>query len=300
MRIGVTGGSGGIGRYVCDELMQEGHAVVSLDLAEPDFAVEFCQVDLNSLQATCSAVEGFGQIIHLAARLSSGSGHKPEEVIGGNTVSAYNVFEAARMQGIPRVVYGCSETSAGYGIQIAKLTPRYLPIDEDHEMWPHVAYSISKYFGERIGANYAKAFGLEVISLRFTMVWLSRIQKHVNNIVEHARQGADMDFLEAKDRLGAHVAVRDVGRACAAAVRFKFDPSTEMPFEAFFVSARDTFFSIPTLEAMESWYDPCPPEKDPDYFGANPYASVYDIRKAQRMLGWQPQLEWRNFEEWEM
>ena len=124
MRIGVTGGSGGIGRYVCDELMQEGHAVVSLDLAEPDFAVEFCQVDLNSLQATCSAVEGFGQIIHLAARLSSGSGHKPEEVIGGNTVSAYNVFEAARMQGIPRVVYGCSETSAGYGIQIAKLTPR--------------------------------------------------------------------------------------------------------------------------------------------------------------------------------
>ena len=300
MRIGVTGGSGAIGQYVCDELMQEGHEVTSLDLVPPSQNVNFRAVDLTVLTDTCQAVQGCDQIIHLAAIPDPFGGHTPEEIISLNTTLSYNVFEAAKREDVPRVIYGCSESSTGFGIHEVKLTPRYLPIDEEHELWPHETYSLSKYIGERIGAKYAKAYGLEVISLRYTAVWLQRVADYVHRIVDQARLGTDLTDLNDKDGMGAYIAVRDVARACAAAVRYQFGSGTELPFEPFFLSARNTFFSLPTLEVMQTVFGSCPPVKDKAYFKANPYACVFDIRKAQRMLGWRPQLDWREYEQWEM
>ena len=36
------------------------------------------------------------------------------------------------------------------------------------------------------------------------------------------------------------------------------------------------------------------------YFEENPVASVFDIRKASRLLGWEPQFDWRELEKWEV
>ncbi len=300
MRIGVTGGSGAIGRYVCDELWQEGHEAVSLDVVPARQNLPFRPVDLTILSDTCRAVEDCDQIIHLAAIPDPFGDHAPEVIMSRNTTMSYNVFEAARLAGIPRVIYGGSESSTGLGIHHVLLTPRYLPIDEAHELRPHETYSLSKYLGERIGVNYAKAFGLQVISLRYTAVWLQRTAEAARQIVDQARQGSELAHLPAKDRLGGHIAVRDVARACAAAVRYQFAPEGETPFEAFFLSARNTFFSAPTLDVMQTVFGTCPPVRDRGYFQANPYASAFDIRKAQRLLGWRPRLDWREFEKWEL
>ena len=40
MRIGVTMGSGATGQYVCNELIQEGHEVTSLDVVSPNQALQ--------------------------------------------------------------------------------------------------------------------------------------------------------------------------------------------------------------------------------------------------------------------
>ena len=300
MLIGVTGGSGAIGSYVCDELNREGHQVLSLDIVPPHQERQFRQVDLSHLPDTCQAIRGCDQIIHLAAIPDPFGGHAPEEIMSLNTTISFNVYEAARREGVQRVIYGCSESSTGFGIHHVKLTPEYLPIDEEHELWPHETYSLSKYLGERMGANYATVYGVEVISLRYTAVWLRRNMAAVSSIVEQARQGTDLANLNEKDWLGGHIAVRDVARACAAAVRYQFDPGTEHPFEEFFLAARNTFFSLPTLDVMASIYGSCPPVKDAGYFRDNPYASVFDIRKAERMLNWWPQFDWRDFEDWEI
>lgn len=300
MRIGVTGGSGDIGRYVCDELLSQGCEVFSLDVRRPAEGVSFRQADLMSLAATRDAVRGCEQVIHLAAIPDPFQGHLPEEVLGRNTVLAFNVFEAARLESVPRVVYGCSESSTGFGIHEVKLRPLYLPIDEEHEMRPHECYSVSKYLGERIGACYAAAYGLEVISLRYTAVWLRRVAQTASRLVADARQGTDLRNLDEKDWLGGHIAVRDVARACAAATRFTFPERCAHPFDAFFLSARDTFFSLPTLDVMKAVFGVCPPVRDPEYFADNPFASVFDIRKARRLMSWEPRWAWRDFEEWEL
>ena len=298
MRIAVTGGSGAIGTYVCDELAQDGHEVHSIDLVAPKIDVGYQKTDLTSLEDTCKAIAGYDHIVHLAAIPDPYGGDLPEWVIGVNTVISYNVFEAARLQNIKRVIYGCSDSSTGFGIHHVNFVPLYVPIDENHPLWPHETYSLSKYFGERIGANYARAFGLEVISLRYMWVWTTRVERgELETIVARARAGTVPDEIGS---LGAHIAVRDVARACSAAVEFEFAPSTQVPFEAFFLAAKNTFFPIPTLKLLEAYCGERPSVKDKAYFAENPYASVFDIRKAKRLLNWAPQSDWHGFEQWEL
>ena len=299
MRIGVTGGSGGVGRFVCDELVQECHEVTSLDVNPPGPGVKHTVVDLTELQDTCEAVQGFNQIIHLAAILGTADNHGPEEKISLNTALSYNVFEAAKRVGISRVIYGCSDCITGLGIKEVNLTPQYVPIDEEHDLWPHETYSLAKYIGERIGANYAKAFGIEVISLRYPAVMLKRVADYFGRIMGHTRQGPEHPEVLTKDQLGANIAARDVARAFAAAVRYQFASGKEVLFEPFFVTARNSLFSSPTLEFLEALFGTCPTVKDMAYFESNPHASVFDCRKAQRELGWQPHLDWHDFEQWE-
>ncbi len=300
MNIAVTGGSGAIGTYVCDELAAAGHNVTSLDLAPPKVDVAFREVDLTNLTDTCRAVDSFDQVVHLAAIPDPYGGDPPETVIGVNTTISFNVFEAARLKGVNRVIYGCSESSTGFGIHSVELVPQYVPIDEEHPLWPHETYSLSKHFGERIGANYAKAFGLEVVSLRYMWVWMKRTEESIRNIVVRARAGMSLDEMKGKLWFGAHIAIRDVARACAAAATFEFESDAEVPFEAFFLAAGHTFYSIPTLDILESIYGECPPVKDMAYFEADPYAAIFDIRKAKAMLGWEPKFDWRDFEAWEL
>ena len=299
MRIAVTGGSGDIGTYVCDELMRQGHEVVCLDTTEPRLPLEFRQCDLTSLETASEAVADCEQIVHLAA-IPDPFGDLPlEEIVGRNTVLSYNVFEAARRAGIRRVVYAGSESGSGFGIHETRLTPLYLPIDEDHPLWPHEAYSLSKYFGERIGTNYAKAFGLEVVSLRYTAVWLRRNAETAARMVAQARRGDGLAGLDEKDWLGGYIAVRDIARAFAAALKFRFG-SADVPFEAFCLSARNTCLAVPTLELVRARFGTAPRLKDAQLFEDNPHASVFDIRKAERLLGWQPEWTWQNFEQWEL
>ena len=82
MRIAVTGGSGDIGTYVCDELIAQGHEVVCLDIAESRIPTEFRQCDLTDLDTACAAVSDCEQIVHLAA-IPDPFGDLPlEEVLG--------------------------------------------------------------------------------------------------------------------------------------------------------------------------------------------------------------------------
>ncbi|MCB0082948.1 MAG: NAD-dependent epimerase/dehydratase family protein, partial [Caldilineaceae bacterium] len=113
MRIGVTGGSGAIGRYVCDELLKVNHDVVSLDRIAPSGAIGgdagYIEVDLSDLEASCAALTAFDQIVHLAA-IPDPYFDPPVKVISVNTAINFCVFEAARLNGIPRVIYGCSDS----------------------------------------------------------------------------------------------------------------------------------------------------------------------------------------------
>lgn len=296
MRVGVTGGSGAIGRYVCDEFGRAGHQVVSLDRAAPPGPdVGFVEVDLTSLEESRAALAGFDLVVHLAA-IPDPYNDPEMAVITTNTAINYAVFEALRHNRIRRVIYGCSDSSSGFGIHNTALRPAYVPIDEAHPLWPHESYSLSKHFGERMAESYAVAYGIEAISLRYNWVWVSRWREKAARQVAENRAGR---FDPATAWLGGYISVRDVARACLAAADYRFPAAQAIPYEAFYLTAANTHYALPTLDLLRAIYGETPPLADPGYFAADPYASVFDIRKARRLLGWSPQDRWQAFEDWE-
>ena len=295
MRVLVTGGLGMIGRVVVQQLLAAGISPVVVDQVAPagaEIGVTSVQCDLTDLQATLEVVRDVDVVFHLAA-IPNPTGPL-ERVLGVNVMSNYNVLEAARQNGIPRVIYSCSDSASGFGIHLVNLKPLYLPIDESHPMWPHETYSLSKYFGEEMLANYARAFGIEGIALRYTWVWTERDRPSVRRIAA-ARQAG---LVDPNGWFGAFIGVEDVAQAFLLASQYRFPQDQHPPFEAFYLSSADTFMSEPTLDALARRFDPLPEIRDPQYFAANPHAVPFDTRKAQRMLGWKPSRFWRDYVDW--
>ena len=90
-------------------------------------------------------------VVHLAAIPAPGLA--PNHVtFSVNTVSTYNMFEAARQLGIKNIVWASSETV--YGIPYPK-GPVYAPVDEEIQH-PETAYSLSKLMGEKMAKQFCR------------------------------------------------------------------------------------------------------------------------------------------------
>lgn len=139
--------------------------------------------DIADLAAIQGAFEGADAVIHLAAEASPRADWSA--VLESNIVGARNVFEAARLAGVRRVVFA-SSTHTVTGHERAAAPAIYALDDErafgvDAEPWPDSLYGASKLFGEALGRWYADVHGLSVVCLRIGWVW----------------EGRDEDFLAA-------------------------------------------------------------------------------------------------------
>jgi UDP-glucose-4-epimerase GalE len=76
-----------------------------------------------------------------------------------NVVGTLTLLEALRDAGVDKLVF--SSTCATYGI------PERVPIDEDHPQRPINPYGASKLMVERILADFAAAYGLRHVALRY-------------------------------------------------------------------------------------------------------------------------------------
>jgi uronate dehydrogenase len=102
------------------------------------------------------AVEGAEGIIHLGGYSVEGPW---ETILHSNIVGCYNLFEAARRQGVKRVVFASSNHAVGF-------YARNQRIGVDVTLRPDTRYGVSKAFGEALGALYADKYGLGVLCLR--------------------------------------------------------------------------------------------------------------------------------------
>jgi len=296
-KILVTGGSGGVGEYVVRELAAQGIAHTVLDVREPAVlpdGVDYVHCDLMNKQEAIEATRGYDVIVHLAA-IPNAFVDPPEHVMSVNMVTCFNLLEAARQNGVRRVVYAGSESSTGFGIHDAVLCPLYLPIDEAHPLWPHESYSFTKRFGEEMLENYSRAHGLEGISLRYCGVWMRRDLQALSAMLEPSRRGEAV----TEPWFGCYVAAQDVAQAVRLAIQYELTGEEPIPFEAFFIMAATTFYAEPTLEVMRRIYGDVPEVRDPGYYEEEPFAPAFDIRKARTLLGYAPTRAWRDIEHWE-
>jgi UDP-glucuronate 4-epimerase len=180
----VTGGAGFIGSHVCERLLQEGHAVWALDDLNDFYAPALKHANLRAIQALAlpftfvqrditdhAALDEFlrsvrfDQIIHLAARAGvRPSLAEPALYQRVNVEGTVNVLEAARRQGVKKVILASS--SSVYGVN-AKV-----PFSESDPIFSAISpYAASKLACEALGHVYHYVYGLDIVLLRFFTVY---------------------------------------------------------------------------------------------------------------------------------
>jgi len=297
MRVLVTGGAGAIGEYVVVELLRHHMDVTVLDLRPPQGSctgADYIPCDLTNLASAREAIRGGDAVVHLAA-IPNPQKDPPERVLSVNLVSTFNVLESMRLNGVGRIVYACSESATGFGIHNVWYKPLYVPIDEVHPCWPHECYSLSKFYGEEFVQQYARAYGIQSISLRYPWVWTERDDAGAREMVRRGRAGE----YAGGEGFGAYIAPHDVAQGVRLALAFRFPQDQATAFEAFFLHAETTYLPVPTLQALAAQYGSLPALRDADYFAAQANAPAFDTRKARRLLGYRPLKDWRTYEDWE-
>ena len=114
--------------------------------------------DLADMAAVQRAVDGVDAIVHMAGNPSTRATF--EETVAPNIVGTYHVYEAARLAGVPRVVFASTNHVTGMYEQAGSLVLPDLPVRPDS------FYGASKAYGEALGRYYHDRHGLAVIVLR--------------------------------------------------------------------------------------------------------------------------------------
>lgn len=278
-RVLVTGGSGGIGTFVLSELAASCHTTV-FDQREPSgSAARFVRGDVLDLAALTDACQGIDAVIHLAA-IPNPFGDPPERIFTVNVTGTFHACEAAVRAGVRRVILAGSDSATGLAIKAVPVAPAYLPVDEAHPRLPSEVYGLSKLLVEEIGQTYARGRGLEVIVLCPVFVVLPGKEGQL------AERGAE----RVSRNLWAYVEPADVAQAARLALELP-----RVGYEAFLIGAADTLSPVPSLELVHRAFGALPEIRRPEWFAANPHASLYDIGKAMRVLGYHPRSDWRRF-----
>jgi nucleoside-diphosphate-sugar epimerase len=282
----ITGGSGKVGRAAVKHLMEEGYDIASIDMAKPaglsnppkPTDVSFTRADITDFGQVIAAFSGINGrvekpvtgIVHLGAIASPGEA-PDHEIFRVNTISTYNVFEAARRLGIRNVVWASSETV--YGIPYGG-GPRYVPVDEEIEE-PQTAYSLSKLVGEKMAEQYVRWDPTtKIIGLRFSNV---QEPQDYDNFPSYNKDARTRMF-----NLWTYIDARDAAQAIRLSLEAKLTGA-----HVFGIANSNSVMSRPNDELLDEIF-PGTSRKRP--ITAN--ESLISIEKAARVLGYKPQHDW--------
>jgi nucleoside-diphosphate-sugar epimerase len=157
----ITGGGGRIATAI-RPLLRGQYRIRLLDVREPPNALdgdEFVKADVVDLAAMESGLAGAEAVLHLAGNPSTAGTW--EQMRTANIEGTNSVFEAARRNGVSKVVFASTNHVMGfYNLEGA------WPIDEASAIRPDSLYGVSKAFGEALARYYADAFAMSMICLR--------------------------------------------------------------------------------------------------------------------------------------
>lgn len=158
-RLLITGAAGGLGRIMRDRLPHMASVLRLADIAEipdPRPNEEILRCDLADAAAVDAMVAGCDGILHLGGV----SVERPfAQILNSNILGLYNLYEAARAHGQPRILFASSNHTVGFYPQDTYLGP-------DCTFRPDGLYGVSKVYGEALARMYFEKFGQETAIVR--------------------------------------------------------------------------------------------------------------------------------------
>jgi UDP-glucose 4-epimerase len=295
-RILVTGGCGLIGSHTIDQLLDKGAGEIviydnlvrgsthNVTEALKDKRVRLVQADIRDVEAMRKATAGMDAVIHMATLRITACAAEPREAFEVMCTGSYNVVEAARDAGVKKVV--TASTASIYG-----LADTFPTTEEHHPYNNRTWYGASKIMLEGLLRSFYDMYKLDYVAFRYFNVYGPRMDMHgkytevLMRWMERIANGEPpLIFGTGSDTMD-FVNVIDIARANVLGLE------SDVTDEVFNIashsetSLNDLAFAL--LKVMKS---DLKPEYGPPR-GVNPVSRrLADISKAERMLGWKPQL----------
>lgn len=321
-KILITGGAGFIGSNLAHRLLTQGHQITIFDnlsrsgcdqniewLRQIHGAESFrlVKADLTDFTTLSQATEGAERIYHLAGQVAVTTSVKnPRQDFEDNALGTFNALEAARLTGNnPILIY--TSTNKVYGgmenVKVVEDQDRYRYVDfpygisETQNLDFHSPYGCSKGAGDQYVRDYARIYGLRSVVVRQSCIYgyrqfgiedqgwvawfvIAALKRRKISIFGNGKQVRDILFID--DLLDAYDAiVRNIDRAAGQIYNIGGGAANTMSIWTDFGPLLEELLGRPVPVAYADWR----PGDQPVY--------VSDIRKAQRDLGWVPQISVR-------
>jgi len=245
----VTGATGFIGSYLVKELLREGEEVVAYDILpagnalddvltpEEKAKVKLIKGDILDLAQLLRAIKenNVTSVFHLAALLPPACIANPKLGVRVNCEGTANVFEAARILNLTKVVW--ASTGSVFGTQSMYPDGN---ISNDAPHIPLTLYSACKSLNEHLAQNYFEHYGVDSSAIRPTVVYgIGRREGLAYRLVEELMikpvrgEPAEVpygdsliDWLYVEDAVGALIACSKVTKAPTRAYNTSGDVRT--------------------------------------------------------------------------
>lgn len=291
----VTGGNGHVGNTLVKALLDRGYEVrttvrnvekVESNGIFEDYTVELYEADIRDENALKKAMQGVSGVFQVAALYSLDEKRFGKTIVANNTEGSQTVLRLAKAFGIERVVMTSSIVAVGFGGVDGQ------PMTEESWSDPNHPYCRSKLESEKAAWEFAKAEGLDLVTLCPGLILGPNFYKHtastsnvsayINNRVP-IRYPFPASVVDVRDVAFAHILAYEKkeasGRYLVSGFHVsdlwemlkEFDPDMVLPERAL------------SIEEMKQFA-----EKSGSSSEMIGQSFLYSDKKIQSELGWKP------------
>lgn len=294
-RILVTGGLGFIGSHLCEKLLDLRAKLTIFDnfdnfypgkeenlkiLQSRGENFQLVHGDILNAAQLDDTVKQNELIFHLAAQAGIRYCNLyPLKANSVNVTGTLNVLQAARKQGVRKIVYASSSSIFG--------DPLYLPIDESHPTNPNSPYGVSKLAGEHYVRAFGKIFELKAACLRYFSVYgpRGRPDQVIFAFADKISKGKSPEIFGSGEQTRDFTFVSDVVNATILAME-----NEDSMGEVFNIGhgSRSTVneLALKVAKGMGKEIEPHHVEQSKGDFSD----TEANYEKAKRLLGWNPKV----------
>lgn len=295
-RVLVTGGAGFIGSHIAEAYQAAGWDVTALDdlsrgkAAQVPKGVPLIVADIRSEAAReAVATGGFEVLNHHAAQIDVRlSVERPALDADINIAGFVNLLDGAARGGVRRVVFA-SSGGVVYG------NPDTIPTPESAPKRPVSPYGVSKLAGEHYLRALGDLHGFEGVALRYANVCGPRQDPKseagvVSIFVSRLLAGNPLSVFGDGRQTRDYVSVKDVARANVMASTVAMPVGEDHDTRAFNIATGIERSVLELAEAVGRVVGRRPELKMEAARPGEILRSALDVRKADRVLGWRPEV----------